>query len=111
MMVKIAKSLTKDEVLKILERELPYLYEKYGITKMALFGSFVKGTAKGTSDIDLLVELGKPLGFGFFDLVDHLERVLGRKLDIATFSSWKRSFKDPRYRRIAEEVEKSLLYV
>ena len=101
----------KEDVLKILERELPYLREKYGVVKIALFGSFAKGTAKEQSDVDLLVELEEPLGLEFVALADHLESVLGRKVDIATFDCWRRSFANPRYRRIAQDVERSLVYV
>jgi predicted nucleotidyltransferase len=103
--------LTKDDVMRVLGKELPYLRERYGVVRLALFGSFARGTAQETSDVDLLVELEEPLGFEFMDLADHLEQVIGRKVDIATLSSWKRSFTSPRYRPIAEDVERTLIYV
>lgn len=105
------RRLTKEDVLKILKRELPYLREKYGVVEIALFGSFAKGTAEEASDIDLLVKLEKPLGLEFVALADHLESVLGRKVDIATFDCWRRSFANPRHRRIAQDVERTLVYV
>ena len=33
----------------------------YGVKKMYLFGSYAKGTANEKSDIDLLIEKGKPM--------------------------------------------------
>lgn len=33
----------------------------YGVKRLYLFGSFAKGTATEDSDVDLLVEKGKPL--------------------------------------------------
>lgn len=35
--------------------------KQYGIRKVFLFGSYAKGTAKENSDIDLLIEKGKPM--------------------------------------------------
>lgn len=99
------------QVIKTLKKELPHLRERYGISKLALFGSFAKGNAKPASDVDLLVELEKPLGFEFVALANELEKSLGRKVDIATFDCWKRSLANPRYRPIAEDVERTLLYV
>jgi len=102
---------TKDDVIKIIKNEFPYLHKKYGITKIAIFGSFAKGSAKRMSDVDILVKLGKPLGLEFVGLADYLEKVLGRKVDIATFDCWKRSLDNPRYRAITENVGRDLLYV
>lgn len=102
---------TKVQVVKVLKRELPRLHQKYGVVKMALFGSFVKGTAEKSSDVDLLIELEKPLGLEFVSLANELEQALGRKVDVATFDCWKRSFANPRYRPMAEDVERTMLYV
>lgn len=33
----------------------------YGVKRIYLFGSYAKGTATETSDIDLLIEKGKPM--------------------------------------------------
>ena len=35
--------------------------KQYGISKVFLFGSYAKGTANENSDIDLLIEKGKPM--------------------------------------------------
>ena len=50
----------------------------------ALFGSFARGEADETSDIDLLVRFSKPIGWAFYGIADELEKVLGRKVDLAT---------------------------
>lgn len=105
------KRRAKEEILEIIRQELPYLREKYGVVKIGIFGSVAKGTAKETSDIDILVELQELSGLKFIALADYLEEVLGRKIDIATFDCWRRSFANPRYRPIAEDVERNLLYV
>lgn len=50
----------------------------------ALFGSFARGEADKDSDIDLLVRFSKPIGWAFYGIAEELERVLGRKVDLAT---------------------------
>lgn len=105
------KILSMDEVIEILRRELPFLTSKYGVKKMGIFGSYAKGLQSGKSDIDILVELKKPLGLEFIELADRLEEILGKKADVATFECFRRSLKNPRYRHIAENVKKTIIYV
>lgn len=105
------KNLTKGKIIEILKKELPYLREKYGVERIAIFGSFVKGLQKKGSDIDILVELEKPLGLDFVELAYYLEDVLSKKVDATTFDCFKNSFNNPRYKHIAEDVERSLIYV
>ena len=46
-----------DEIKKIV---VPIAYS-YGVRRLYLFGSYAKGTANEKSDVDLLVEKGKPM--------------------------------------------------
>jgi predicted nucleotidyltransferase len=98
-------------VFSFLQTEMPKLQRDYGVTKMALFGSFANGTQTETSDIDLLIESSPSLGFKFFELSDFLENGLGRKIDLVTFRQVEESKNKPRYKKIAENVERNLLYV
>lgn len=109
--VSMSVPLTTDDVRQVLKTELPRLTERYGVTRLALFGSHANGTAREDSDVDLLVELEKPLGLGFVRLAGDLEELLGRQVDLATFGSLRRSLNDPRRRHIAAEVERSLVWV
>ncbi len=54
------------------------------ISYCALFGSFARGEATETSDIDLLVRFSKPIGWKFYGIAEDLEKVLGKKVDLAT---------------------------
>jgi len=105
------KPLTRTQIVQALRKDLPYLREKYGVEKIALYGSFAKGAHTRKSDVDILVQLGKPLGLEFVSLADHLEELLGRKVDLATFEMVRRGLKDPRYRRIATDVQRTLSHV
>jgi predicted nucleotidyltransferase len=101
----------KEKVLRILEVEAPFLKRKYGVKRIALFGSCARGEQTKKSDLDLLVQLAKPLGLEFIDLALYLEEKLGCKVDLATFESLDRSRTNPRYSHIASEIEGSLTYV
>lgn len=102
---------TRERIISILKKELPYLKDKYGVEKIILYGSFAKGTQKKKSDIDILVKLRKTLGLEFVELADTLEEKLGRKVDIATLDHFKGSLQNLRYKHIAEDIKKSMIHV
>ncbi len=104
-------TLTKEKVLQILREELPYLRGEYGVVRIAIYGSFAKGDPTKKSDIDILVQLVRPLGLEFVELAYHLEEALGRKVDLATLDTLHRSIENPRYRDIASNIESTLSYV
>ena len=104
-------TLTKDRILQILHQELPYLHQHYGVVLIGLYGSFVSGTATDKSDIDLVVELSRPLGLEFVALADHLESALGRSVDLITSETLRLSLDRPRYRPIALRIQEALTSV
>ena len=62
---------------------------------MGVFGSFARGDQRKNSDIDILVEFSKPIGFfEFIDLENHLARALDRKVDLVTKNALKPAIKD-----------------
>ena len=65
------------------------------IKRAALFGSYVRGEQKNTSDIDILVDL--PNNATLIDLVGlklDLERVLKKKVDVVEYAGLKPRIKD-----------------
>jgi predicted nucleotidyltransferase len=58
------------------------LASEYGIGKAYVFGSHARGDETAASDIDLVVELEKPLGFGRGRMCLELESRLGLPVDI-----------------------------
>ena len=57
------------------------VFEEYDISFCYLFGSYAKGTAKESSDVDLLVST--PLtGLKFFGLTEKLRITLNKKIDL-----------------------------
>ncbi|MCX5919735.1 MAG: nucleotidyltransferase family protein [Candidatus Melainabacteria bacterium] len=73
---------TRSEVIAILGNHKLDLMQRWQLKSLALFGSVARNEQTETSDIDLLVELGLPMGWEFFDLIAELETLLGSKVDL-----------------------------
>jgi uncharacterized protein len=59
-----------------------------GISRLGVFGSVARGEDTPESDVDLLIELSKPIGLiEFIRLEDKFVEVLERKVDLATEDS------------------------
>jgi predicted nucleotidyltransferase len=99
--------LTKNKVVEILKKEQPYLRKEFGVRKIAIYGSFARGRANQKSDVDILIEFDKSPGMKFFDLMDYLDKKLGRKTDILT----KTGLNTIRIKRVAQDIKRSLVYV
>jgi uncharacterized protein len=73
--------------LKNLKREVA---KEYSVKKIGLFGSVARDEQTLRSDIDLLVEFSKPVGFvNFMRLENFLSERLGEKVDLVTPDSLK----------------------
>ena len=69
-------------IKQIKERILPIL-ARHGINEVYLFGSYARGEAKNTSDVDIYCESGDIKTFidqGFLE--EELENALGKKVDL-----------------------------
>ncbi len=77
---------TLPEIKQILQDQKPYLAERYGVTVIGVFGSYVRNEQRDDSDIDILIELEDPPRIDLMDLVNleyYLSDVLGTKVDVA----------------------------
>ena len=76
---------TKKEVSSILLSHKKEI-EKYGVKRIGLFGSFIKGKQNKKSDVDLLVEFirGKKNFKNFINLAFFLENLFHRKVELVT---------------------------
>ena len=92
------------EIKDRLQAQKPYLYKKYGVTKIGVFGSYVRGEQNSESDIDILIELTNPPRISLLDLVDlqyYLSDLLGLEVDVALKSNLRKRIG----KRILSEVQ------
>ena len=73
-----------------LKEKITEICRRNDVVFMAVFGSFVRGEQKNTSDIDIAIEFDKSKKKSLFDLAhveNELATVFGRKVDLGVFSS------------------------
>ena len=85
--------ITKKDILIKLKELKPTLYKDFSVKEIGLFGSFLDNSFTEDSDIDILVELEKPIGWKFFSLELYLEKIFGRKIDLVTKNALKEQIK------------------
>ena len=90
-----------EEIKSILENHKQDISEKYKVAEIGIFGSYVKGEQKETSDVDVLVEFKESIGLlKFIEMENYLTDLLEVKVDLVMKSSLK-----PRIgKHILEEV-------
>jgi predicted nucleotidyltransferase len=72
----------------------PILKERFNVDRIGYFGSYARGSANADSDLDILVEFSRPLGWDFFDLQDLLEASLNIKIDLVSSKALKPELKE-----------------
>jgi predicted nucleotidyltransferase len=79
--------------LNIDSNRLADLCEEYGVARLEVFGSFVRGDAAPGSDVDILVTFtpGAKIGLRIVALQQALEELFGRSVDLLTRESVERS--------------------
>jgi uncharacterized protein len=91
----IISNMKQELVLQILKQKNAELSTKFGVNSLLLFGSVARNEATSASDVDLLVEFNRPVGyFGLFALQDYLEKLLGCPVDLGTPDSLKPYIKE-----------------
>nr|WP_297399318.1 nucleotidyltransferase family protein [uncultured Marinobacter sp.] len=75
----------KKRALELLTSSKPELQARYGVTRLALFGSTARDTATSNSDIDVLVAFDGPAtSKRYFGVQFYLEDLLGCPVDLVT---------------------------
>lgn len=92
-------SLDRKKILHEIETRRDEL-DRYGVRKIGLFGSFISGSQKRSSDLDFLVVLKEPSFDSYMDLKFLLERLFRRKVDLVLEDSLKPSMQYVKERAI-----------
>jgi predicted nucleotidyltransferase len=93
-MIPSQKPLNRDSAVRIL-LEHKGEYAQFHICFLGLFGSVARNEANSDSDVDLLVNFDRPVGF--FHLVrvqKFLENILQRKVDLVMEDILRKEFRD-----------------
>lgn len=66
--------------------QMRHYFSTQPVLKAYLFGSYSRNEERPDSDVDILVELdrSRPVGLRFFGMVDDLQTMLGRKVDLVS---------------------------
>ncbi len=93
--------MNKQIILQKLRSLKPLLQEKYGVSELALFGSYSRDEQTGESDIDILVDFSKPVGNEFMDVVCVLQETFrDMRVQVVT----KKGIKEKYYARLKHDL-------
>jgi predicted nucleotidyltransferase len=90
----------KEEIENIIKSKESELREQFSVSKIALFGSFSDSSNTLDSDVDLLVEFIKPIGWKYLTLNLYLEKLLDRKVDLVTNQAIRPQLKSDIFRNL-----------
>lgn len=86
---------TRQDVLALLKNIKREVARDYSVRTIGVFGSVARSEQTDQSDIDLLVEFDKPVGFVTFMRLEHfLSEKLGGQVDLVTADSLKPVIRD-----------------
>lgn len=87
-------------ILSLLRQNKDVLRTEFGVKDIGLFGSYAMGDFTDTSDIDILVELERPIGWKYFDLEKFLANLFNKKIDMVTKNALKADMKPTVLRQV-----------
>ena len=100
--------MTRDMVVESLRKNMEKI-RNFGVKRIGIFGSFARDQARDDSDIDIVVEFEKGKGTlkNFCGLVDFLEELFGREVDILTPDG----IENIRIEYVKEEIKREVVYL
>ena len=94
-----------DEIIAYLREKRELLHDRYGVTRIGIFGSFLQGNQNITSDIDMVVEFerSKKNIHSFFQVKRFLEKEFSREVDMGFENALKPVVRD--------KIREKIIYV
>jgi hypothetical protein len=95
-----------EKMIELLKMHKSELMERYGIRKIGVFGSYIRGENGGESDLDILVEFREDARISLLDFVgieNDLSDLLGVKVDLVEKSALKP--------RIGKQILQEVVYL
>ena len=81
-------------VREAIHRLKPQLHQKFGVKKIGYFDSYIDYHHNQHCELNILVELERPLGWEFFALKEFIEKRVGVSIDICTPNALKPALRD-----------------
>jgi predicted nucleotidyltransferase len=92
---------TAETIVNHLRAAKSALQAEFPLTRLALFGSYARGTAvPNVSDVDILVEVEPSIALRFVTLAERLEELLGQRVDLVS----RRALKPAMWKQIESEL-------
>lgn len=97
----MSEILTRQEIADAVDQ---ILRKKYHLTRIFLYGSYSKGRAKRSSDVDLIVlDEEVPKGMKFLQMISDVESILDKSVTIQAAKYFKREEE----KKLLEEIMKT----
>jgi hypothetical protein len=96
--------MNKQEIINFLRKNKKHLHDKFGVTKIGIFGSIAADNYNKNSDIDIVIEIEKENKdlHNFLAIKRYLEENLNREVDLGIESNLKSAIK--------KEVKNKIIY-
>jgi len=96
--------MNKEDIIRFISSHKAEFEQEFGVKKIGLFGSYVRGEAHEGSDIDIVVELEKPDLFSLIGIKQSVEEAFGNKADIVRL-------RDKMNKALRDRIEQEAIYV
>jgi predicted nucleotidyltransferase len=94
--------MTRDDIIAAIRKNADAIKAE-GVTKLAIFGSRVRGDNRPDSDIDVLIEIEPDMSFSLLNLID-VEHIIEDATGLQAQATMRRSL-PPRFaQRIADDI-------
>jgi len=104
LMEKLEDNIDRINVINQLREYKIKNYRKYNFSKIGLFGSVARNSARESSDIDIIIELNSPNLFLLGTIKCELEEKFGRRVDIIRLRKGMNAF-------LKSRIDKEAIYV
>ena len=94
-----------EAIKKQIQKNKAEISEKYFVKEIGLFGSYIRNEQTKTSDLDIIVDFKKPIGWDVFDLQEYLQKLLGVKVDLVLKQGIKRN------KKLWNLIKREVMYV
>lgn len=86
--------MNRDRTIELLSQSKAELRDRFGVTRLALFGSISRDMAQSDSDVDILVDFDGPAtSKRYFGVQFYLEDLLGLPVDLVTEKALRPEFR------------------